>query len=108
MAISVPGFEQIKEDYATNKDFGTIYKEILQGAHLKHLYFSIQDGYLFYGSHLCLPNTSIQEHVIRELHSEGCSRHLGRDKTFMLVRDSISPLESSSIGPIPIHWEGVI
>ena len=29
MAISVQGIEQIKEEYATDKDFDTIYKEIL-------------------------------------------------------------------------------
>ena len=28
MAIFVPGFEQIKEEYETDKDFGTIYKEV--------------------------------------------------------------------------------
>ena len=81
MAISVAGFERIKEAYETDKDFGTIYKEIRQGEHLKHPYFSVRDGYLFNGSHLCLPNTSIREHVIGELHSGGCSGHLGRDKT---------------------------
>ena len=87
MAISMPGFKQIKQEYKSDKDFGTIYKEVHHCEHLKHPYFSIHDGYLFYGSRIYLPNTSIQEHVIRELHSGRCSGYLGRNKTFALVED---------------------
>ena len=50
VAISVSGFEQIKQEYETDKDFGTIYKEVRHGEHLKQPYFNIHDGYLFYGS----------------------------------------------------------
>ena len=42
---------------------------------------------LFGGTKLCLPATSIREHVVQELHSGGCSGHLGRDKAIALVDD---------------------
>lgn len=80
MSITVPRFSE-------DKDFGCIYLDIFSGEHSKHPYFNIHDGYLFQGTQLCLPTTSIHKHVVRELHVGGCSGHLSRDKTLALIDD---------------------
>ena len=87
MEVIVPGFEHIKQEYADEKDFGTMYSDLLNGDRDKHLRYNIHDGLLFKGTKLCLSATSIREHVVRELPSVGCSGHLGRDKTPALVDD---------------------
>lgn len=47
----------------------------------------IQDGYLFRGSKLCIPHTSLIDFIVWELHAEGLAGHFGRDKTIALVED---------------------
>ena len=68
MSITVLGFEEIFQDYPADKDFGHIYTDLLDGEPDQHPQFSIHDGYLFRGSKLCLPATSIREHIVQELH----------------------------------------
>ena len=76
MVVTVTGFEQIKQEYTNDKDFGTIYADFLNGDKAKHPHYSVHDGFLFQGNKLYLPATSIREHVVHELHSGGCSGHL--------------------------------
>ena len=45
------------------------------------------EGCLFYKNHLCLPRTSLRDHVIWELHGSGMDGHFGQDKTIALVED---------------------
>ena len=73
MAVTALGFEQIKQEYTHNKDFDTVYSNLLNGGQDKHPHYNIHDGFLFRGTKLCLPTTSIREHVVRKLHSGGCS-----------------------------------
>lgn len=79
MTVIVLGFEELRQDYADDKDFGTIYLDLLNGDQEKYtiVQYDIHDGFLFKGIKLCLPSTSIREHVVRELHSRDCSGHLG-------------------------------
>ena len=49
--------------------------------------FSIHDGYLFKGTCLCMPNTSLREQVVWELHAGGAAGHFGCEKTIAMVED---------------------
>lgn len=49
--------------------------------------YFLQDGYLFKGKQLCIPNSPIRENIIKELQSGGLGGHFGRDKTITLVED---------------------
>ena len=42
---------------------------------------------LFKGTRLCLPDTSLQEQVIWELHFGGATGHFGRDKMIAMTED---------------------
>ena len=75
------GFDKIKEMYERCSDFYKIYKQVLSGPSPINEYFNIIDGYLFKNQSLCLPNTSIRDFVIWEVHQGGLARHFGRNKT---------------------------
>ena len=72
--------------YEEDKDFGKIWEKCqqtqtaIEGLHL-------QDGFLFRGTQLCIPDSSLREQVIRELHGGGLGGHMGRDKTVALVEE---------------------
>lgn len=47
-----------------------------------HSEYTLQDGFLFKGIRLCVPDCSLRLRIIEEIHSEG---HVGRDRTLHLV-----------------------
>ncbi|GJR68519.1 putative CCCH-type zinc finger family protein [Tanacetum coccineum] len=53
--------------------------EVLSGQHYD---YQVQDGFLFKGLQLCIPDCSLREKVVVELHSLG---HFGPDKGIVLV-----------------------
>lgn len=77
--------------------FQTSLWDILRGKHVKYPHSSIHDGYLFQGTQLCLPATSMHKHVVRGLHVGGCSGHLGH-----MIRPWNS-LEIDTVRPIYIQ-----
>jgi len=87
MAIQVVGFDLLKKDYSSCKDFSIIFAELQSGQQTNYAGFSLHDGYLFKGTCLCLPNTSIREQVTWELHGGGAAGHFGREKTIAMVED---------------------
>ncbi|KAA0041476.1 serine/threonine-protein kinase TIO-like [Cucumis melo var. makuwa] len=47
--------------------------------------FHIIEGFLFKGNQLCIPNTSLQEALLKEAHSGRLAGHFGQDKTFEII-----------------------
>ena len=78
----VPGFAAFTDLYANDPYFGRIWSDIETRVHAD---FVCQDGYLFRGDKLCVPQGSWRLQIIQELHNEG---HVGRDRTIQLVLDS--------------------
>jgi hypothetical protein len=79
MHTKVVGFDTFRELYTEDPSFGKILAEVSAG---KRSDYVILNGYLFRGSQLCIPDSSLREQIIRELHGEG---HFGRDKTLALI-----------------------
>jgi hypothetical protein len=57
MKVNVLGFEVIKELYVDDEFFGKIKVERAKGPYKE---FMVNDGYLFYGNRLCIPNYSLR------------------------------------------------
>lgn len=73
------GFDTFKEMYSEDTYFGPVMQEVLSGQRYD---YQVQDGFLFKGLQLCIPDCSLREKVVAELHSLG---HFGRDKSIVLV-----------------------
>jgi hypothetical protein len=50
--------------------------------------YVIQDGLLFKGNQLCIPNCSMRENLLKEKHNGGLAGHFGHDNTFEKLRES--------------------
>ncbi|KAE8715853.1 putative Quercetin 3-O-methyltransferase 1 [Hibiscus syriacus] len=79
MSTKVAGFETFTYMYAVDPSFGMIFQEVTEG--YRHN-FVLHNGYLFRGLQLCIPDCSLRQQIISELHNEG---HFGRDKTLALI-----------------------
>jgi len=75
----VVGFDTFRELYTTYPSFRKMFAEVSVS---KRNDYVILNGYLFCGLQLCIPDNSLREQIIRELHGEG---HFGRKKTLALV-----------------------
>jgi hypothetical protein len=84
---AVTCFGDIKKHYQADPNFGTMYRELSINPRSLNEKYSMMDGFLFQGSKLCLPDTSMKEFVILELHSGDLVGHFGRDKTIAVVED---------------------
>lgn len=84
MQVNVLGFEVLKELYPDDPFFGKIWTECSTG--ICGSYF-LQEGYLFKGTQLCIPESSLREFIITEAHSGGLAGHFGRDKTLSQIRE---------------------
>ncbi|GFS44399.1 hypothetical protein Acr_00g0090100 [Actinidia rufa] len=76
------GFDTFRDLLGTDPTFASIIHEVETGQRADYVLF---DGFLFKGTQLCVPQSSLRLKIIKELHDEG---HMGRDKTFQLVTDS--------------------
>jgi hypothetical protein len=50
--------------------------------------YLIQDGLLFKGFQLCIPNCLMRENLMKEKHSGGLVEHFGHEKTFAQLNSS--------------------
>ncbi|KAJ9536652.1 hypothetical protein OSB04_un000201 [Centaurea solstitialis] len=78
------GFEQVKELYPNDVDFGQIFQTCVKGPFEK---FFIHEGFLFRESKLCIPNSSLRELLVREAHGGGLMGHFGVAKTLSILQE---------------------
>ena len=78
------GFEYVKELYANDDDFASVY-----GACEKTTFgkFYRLDGYLFRKNRLCVPNSSMRELLVYEAHEGGLMGHFGVQKTLDVLHE---------------------
>ena len=79
VSTRITAFEVFPDMYAADPSFGKIFQEVKDG--IRHD-FLLHNGYLFRGLQLCIPDCSVRQQIISELHNEG---HFGRDKTLALI-----------------------
>ncbi|XP_073120602.1 uncharacterized protein [Henckelia pumila] len=75
-------FELVKELYASDSEFGEVYKSCMLSSQGK---FYLHDGYVYKENRLCIPKTSIREFLVRESHGGGLMGHLCVDKTYQVL-----------------------
>lgn len=78
-------FDSLKDHFADDEDFGELWGACLHNGSVKD--FHIFQGFLFKGAKLCIPKTSLREHLIQEVHSGGLAGHPGPDKTVCLLSE---------------------
>ena len=83
--VQVTGFESVKDSYSTCPDFGPIVQALELGPSQEHRDYLRTEGYLFFRNRLCVPRTSLRDHLTWECHSGGLAGHFGRDKTITAV-----------------------
>ena len=83
----IMGFEQFKELYEADEDFRETWEKCVTNQPCDD--FHIQDGYSMRGNQLRIPQISLREKVIQDLHRGGLASHLGRDKTIAAVGERI-------------------
>ena len=64
LSAEVIGFECLIQDYPTCRNFGEIYTLLCRDSPTLVEGFTIVDGFLFRGTRLCVPNTSLRDHLI--------------------------------------------
>ena len=89
--VKTLGFENLRDMYAGDADFGEAY-EAAENPVLRDrspwIDYLVQDGLLFKGNQLCIPDFSMRENLVREKHSGGLAGHFGHDKTFAKMNES--------------------
>jgi hypothetical protein len=89
--VKTLGFDDLKDMYATDQDFSEAYgaaeNPVLRDRS-QWIEYVIQDGLLFKGNQLCIPNCSMRENLLKEKHSGGLAGHFGHDKTFAKLSEA--------------------
>ena len=87
ITTEVVRFDQLKDEYEQCPNFSEIYQVVLQGPLSQYSDFAVHDGFLFKVEKLCIPQTSLREFLIWEIHAGGLGGHFGRNKTILAVED---------------------
>lgn len=85
MSIQVTEFEKLKEDYNSCPDFGDLYATLMSARSNKD--YPLHNGYLFRGTQLCIPYTSVCDFLAWELHVGSIASHFGCNKTIAFIDD---------------------
>jgi len=80
-------FKRIIQSYPTCYDFGEIYSSLTQDPPHIVVDYTLAYCFLFWSSRLCIPKTSLRDHMVWELHAGGGVGHEKRDKTILMVED---------------------
>ncbi|OMO50971.1 reverse transcriptase [Corchorus capsularis] len=87
LSTQITGFEELKEQYPIDPYFSKILVDLQDSPQAGNLPFKLHEDYLFKGNQLCIPEGSLREQIIKELHGNGLGGHFGRDKTMAMVVD---------------------
>jgi hypothetical protein len=90
MSVVVVSLECVKGLYEEDADFAEAWKACKEPWSLDQtpfLDYHIQEGFLFKNQQLCIPHSSLQLNLIRELHNGGLGGHCGMEKTTTLVKE---------------------
>jgi hypothetical protein len=85
------GFDDLKDMYVDDSNFKEAYEaaeNLVLRDRSQWIEYVIQDGLLFKGNQLCIPNCSMRENLLKEKHSGGLDGHFGHDKTFAKLSES--------------------
>jgi hypothetical protein len=89
--VKTLGFENLRDMYVGDADFGEAY-EAAENLVLRDwsplIDYIIQEGFLFRGNQLCIPDFSMRENLLKEKHSGGLAGHFGHEKTFTKLSES--------------------
>ena len=63
VSIEVVGFDKVKKNYEC-PDFGDILTALRKGPSRERSEYTLQDGYLFRETRLCIPRTSLRDFLV--------------------------------------------
>ena len=70
-STNVTGFDNLKIEYANNKDFSNMWSDLSIHQRTSSNYYMLHDGFFFYKSRLCVSCGFFREFLITELHGGG-------------------------------------
>ena len=71
MSAIVVGFEHMKIEFELCPDFREVYIQLKDGTTREIDGYVLHDNFLFLGHKLCIPQTSLREFLVWELHAGG-------------------------------------
>lgn len=80
----VLGFSLMRNCYINNDELSVIMTKCHKGSVDN---FCVQDGSLFKGNKLCVPNDSFKELLVRETHRGGLAGHFGINNTLEILKE---------------------
>lgn len=83
LQAEVTGFEQFKDLYVDDEDFADTWSKYIRKQPMAD--FHIQERFLFRGTQLFIPRTSLREHILLNMHGGGLICHVEQDKTISLA-----------------------
>ncbi|XP_035836015.1 uncharacterized protein LOC118485763 [Helianthus annuus] len=84
LQVRVEWFDNFCALYPDDPDFAELWNTCRVAPTLGH---SLQDGFLFNGTRLCVPKCSLRDSIILEGHQGALAGHFGRDKTLKLIKE---------------------